>query len=233
MISRRIITPSVTIFFILASLFLMFGTVMFSATEVLADSRYVIPSAEVVLRSGPGREYKVISVVKDGDSVEFLEENGSYAKVRLANGKEGWMLKRYLSTDPPLSTMVASLRAENEQLKQKEMELTQKFNEVSGNLSKSENDLHSTLNERNKISANFQTLQQDTANVIKIKEDKLKATRQNEVLTQEITALKVENDKLNKDKSIQWFVVGGSVLLVGMFLGRLSSKSRKRKSSLI
>ena len=233
MIIRRNQAPSVTIFFLLASLFLSFGTVLFSATVVVADSRYVIPSAEVVLRSGAGREYKVISVVKDGDLVELLKEDGSYASVRLANGKEGWMLKRYLSADPPLSNIVASLRAENEQLKQKEIALTQKFSEVSANLSKTENDLHSTLDERNKITTDFQTLQQDTANVIKIKEDKLKATRQNEALTQEITALKEENDRLNKDKSIHWFIVGGGVLLVGMFLGRLSSKSRKRKSSLI
>ena len=67
MIIRRIIVPSATIFSLLASLFLSFGTMMFSATEVVADSRYVIPSAEVVLRSGAGREYKVIGVVKDGD----------------------------------------------------------------------------------------------------------------------------------------------------------------------
>lgn len=233
MISRRIIPSSETIFFMLASLFLTFGTVMLSTTEVIADSRYVIPSAEVVLRSGVGREYKVISVVKDGDSVELLKEDGSYALVRLANGKEGWMLKRYLSADPPLSNIVDSLRAENDQLKQKEIELTQKLSEVSANLGKSDNDLQSTLNERNKISTDYQTLQQDTANVIKIKEDKLKATRQNEELTQELTALKEENDRLNKDKSIHWFLIGGGVLLVGMFLGRLSSKSRKRKSSLI
>ncbi len=233
MIMRRIIVPSATICFLLGSLFLSFSTVIFSATEVAADSRYVIPSAEVVLKSGAGREYRVISVVKDGDLVEFLEQDGSYAMVRLANGKEGWMLKRYLSTEPPPATIVASLRAENEKLKQKELELSQQFSELSANLSKAKTDLNSTLDEKKQVATDYQNLQHDTADVIKIKEDMLKATQQNEVLTQEITAIKVENDKLRKDTSIYWFMTGGGVLLVGMFLGGLSSKSRKRKSSLM
>lgn len=231
--TRRIIVPSATVCFLLASFFLSLSTVMFSATEVIADNRYVIPSAEVVLKSGAGREYRVIGVVKDGDTVEFLEEDGSYAMVRLSNGKEGWMLKRYLSVQPPPATIVASLRAENEKLKQKELELSQQFSEVSANLDKTKNDLNSTLNEKSQVATDYQNLQQDTADVIKIKEDMLKATRENEVLTQEITAIKKENDKLNKDKSINWFMAGGGVLLVGMVLGNLSSKSRKRKSSLL
>ena len=231
--TRRIIVPPAIACFLLASFFLSLSTVIFSATEVIADSRYVIPSAEVVLKSGAGREFRVIGVVKDGDSVEFLEEDGSYARVRVANGKEGWMLKRYLSVQPPPSTIVASLRAENEQLKQKELELSQQFSEVSANLDKSKNELNSILNEKNQVATKYQNLQQDTADVIKIKNDMLAATQQNEELTQEITALKEENDKLNKDKSINWFMAGGGVLLVGMILGSLSSKSRKRKSSLM
>lgn len=233
MMIRRFIAPPASILFLLASFFLSLGTMMFSATEVVAESRYVIPSAEVVLRSGAGREYKVTAVVKDGESVDFIKEDDAYAMVRMANGKEGWMLKRYLSADPPLSTVIASLRAENEKLKQTELELTQKLSELSANLSKTETNLQSTLNEKNQITTDYQTLQQDTANVIKIKEDMLKATEQNEVLTQEITALKEDNAGMNKDKSIHWFMAGGGVLLAGVFLGSLSSKSRKRKSSLM
>ena len=231
---RRIKVSSQTLlFFFGLGFFLPLSTVMFSVTDVVAENRYVIPSAEVVLRSGAGREYKVIGVVKDGDSVEFIEEDEAYALVRHRSGKEGWMLKRFLSIDPPLSTVVASLRAENEKLKETETEITRKFTEVSANLSKAETDLNSTLNERNQITADFQTLQQDTADVIKIKEDMLKATQQNELLAQEMGTLKEENNRLKKDKSVNWFIAGGGVLLVGMFLGRLSSKSRKRKSSLM
>jgi SH3 domain protein len=68
---------------------------------------------------------------------------------------------------------------------------------------------------------------------MKIKEDMLQATKENELLVQQMASLKEENSKLNKDKSINWFLAGGGVLLVGMSIGRLTSKSRKRKSSLM
>lgn len=232
-IKRIKVASKSLLFFLGCVFFLSFNAMIFSVTEVAAENRYVIPSAEVVLRAGAGREYKVTGMVKDGDSVEFLKEDESYALVRLRSGKEGWMMKRFLSIDPPLSTIVESLRAENEKLKEREIEITQKFEEVSANLSKAETDLNSILNERNQITSDFQALQQDTADVIQIKEDMLKATRQNEVLVQEMISLKEENTSLKKDSSINWFIAGGGVLLVGMFLGRLSSKSRKRKSSLM
>ncbi|NOR25488.1 MAG: TIGR04211 family SH3 domain-containing protein [Desulforhopalus sp.] len=234
MIIRRITKLSETLCFLLVlSFFLPFCSVMFSATEVVAADRYVKPSAEVVIRTGEGRKYKVIAMVKDGATVELLKEGDSYAMVRLANGKKGWMLKRFLSVDPPLSTVVVSLRTENEKMKQKEIEVTQKFEELSVTLIQLETDLKSTILERDQITIDYQNLQQDTANVIQIKEDMLKATQENEVLVEEMATLKEENEGLHNDKSINWFMAGGGVLLVGMFIGRLTSKSRKRKSSLM
>ena len=235
MINGRITTSSGTplIFLLAFSIFLSCSTIMCSTTEVVAASRYVQPSAEVVLRTGEGREYKVIGMVKDGDAVDLLQEGESYAMVRLADGKEGWMLKRFLSVQPPLSTIVESLRAENEKMKEEKKEALQKYDEVFATLSQAETNLDLTISERDQINSDYQNLQLDTADVIQIKEDMLKATKENELLVQEMASLKEENNKLKKDESINWFLAGGGVLLVGMAIGRLSSTSRKRKSSLM
>jgi SH3 domain protein len=234
MINRPTIKISrVFIFLLLLSFLLPCSTIFFSAKAVNAATRYVMPSAEVVVRTGQGNEYKIIGMVKDGDVVDLLQESDAYAMVRLPDGREGWMLKRFLSAAPPLSVVVASLRAENEKMKQREMEQTQQVNEISENLKKAEAELVSILTERDRIKTDYQNLRQDTADVILIKEDMLRVTKENELLVQEMAALKEENNKLNKDRSINWFLAGGGVLLVGMFIGRLSSASRKRKSSLL
>jgi SH3 domain protein len=172
-------------------------------------------------------------VVKDGDVVELLEEGDSYARVRLTDGQEGWMLKRFLSITPPLSVTAPSLRAENEKMKQREIEVTQKYDEISASFSRMETELQTILAERDQLKSDYQNLQEATADVMKIKEDMLQATKENELLVQQMASLKEENSKLNKDKSINWFLAGGGVLLVGMSIGRLTSKSRKRKSSLM
>lgn len=226
-INRNIKSPGIIAFLFVVTLFLI------CAIEAGAAGRYVKPSAEVVLRTGASREYKVIGMVKSGDAVELLEEGDAYSKVRTAKGKEGYMLTRFLSVNPPLTSVVASLRAENETLKQKENEMLQKLELVAETLKKTEMDLSSALSERDQITTDYQTLQRDTADVMKIKEDMEKATLENKSLIDEIMVLKEENISLKKDKSFNWFMAGAGVLLMGMFLGRILSKSRKRKSSLM
>jgi SH3 domain protein len=231
---RRISQSSGPLVLLLAlAVVLPLGAIFLPAIAVVAESRYVKPSAEVVVRTGEGTEYKIIGMVKDGDAVELLREGTAHALVRLANGKEGWMLKRFLSVQPPLSVTVASLRAENETMKQKEIELTRNYDEVSTALNNAQTELQAILAERDRLKADYQVLREDTADVVKIKEDMLKATEENELLVEQMAALEEENSKLNKDKSINWFLAGGGVLLVGMSIGRLTGKSRKRKPSLI
>lgn len=226
-------SPQTLVFLSAFSIVLSLGILLLSATWSQAVTRYVKPSAEVVLRTGQGTEYKIIGMVKDGDAVDLLEEGDSYALVRLANGKEGWMIKRYLSSEPPVSTLVASLRAENERIKKEEAETSRKLEEITTTLKKTETELSVTLSERDKIRTEYQTLQKDTADVIQIKENMQKATKENESLVREMASLKEENNKLNNNKSVNWFMAGAGVLLAGMFLGRLTSKSRRRKPSLM
>ncbi len=234
MIIRHITKPFRTIVFLAAFGFLLqFCSTLFLITAAAAETRYVNPSAEVVVRTGEGNQYKIIDMVRDGDTVDLLREGDSYALVRLADGKEGWMLKRFLSAEPPSSVLVKSLRAENDKLKQKTEELTTNLQEVSANLNRTQTDLQSILDERDRIKNDYRQLQEDTADVVKIKEEMEAASTENKTLVQEMASLREENEKLKKDKAINWFMAGGGVLLVGMFMGRLTSKSRKRKSSLI
>jgi len=232
-IGRTLKSPQTLVFLPAFSIVLSLALLLLSATWSPAVTRYVKPSAEVLLRTGQGTEYKIIGIVKDGDVVDLLEEGDSYALVRLADGKEGWMVKRFLSAEPPISSLVASLRAENERMKKEQAEMSRKLEEITTTLKNTETELSVTLSERDGIRTEYQTLQHDTADVIQIKEDMQKATRENESLAQEMASLKEQNNTLNKNKSVNWFMAGAGVLLAGMFLGRLTSKSRRRKSSLM
>jgi hypothetical protein len=56
--------------------------------------------AYVNLREGPGTQYKVIGKAYGDNSIEILDENPSWLRVRLENGTEGWMSKRAASESP-------------------------------------------------------------------------------------------------------------------------------------
>jgi len=212
---------------------LMVVILLFSASAALAQTRYIKPSSEIVVRRGQGNEFKIIAMVKDGVAVEFLEASKTHAKIRLANGKEGWILKRFLSDGPPLEAIVASLRTKNEIVVQKEIDATLKFNAVSATLTQTEQELDATLRERDQLKADYLTLQEDTANTIQMKNDLEKSIKNNEILSQKLATLQLENNSLEDDNSFKWFLAGGGVLVFGMLIGSIFTKSSKRRPSLL
>jgi SH3 domain protein len=212
---------------------LMVVIILFLATTVLAQTRYIKPSSEIVVRRGQGTEFKIIAMVKDGVSVEFLEASKTHARIRLANGKEGWILKRFLSNEPPLDAIVASLRTENEIVVQKEIDTTLKFDAMSATLTQTEQELDATLRERDQLKADYLQLQEDTADTILMKTDLEKSIKNNEILSQKLAALQLENSSLEDDNSFKWFLAGGGVLVFGMLIGSISTKSSRRKPSLL
>lgn len=211
----------------------IFCTILFTATTALAETRYIKPSTEAVVRRGQGNQYKIVAMVKSGLNVEFVEEGTTHTKIRLANGKEGWIVKRFLSKEPPLDQIVASLRTENETLKQKEIEASQKFDAVSETLAQTTKELDATLAERDQIQADFLKLQHDTEDVVLIKKNLEKTLKNNRQLSATMSVIQQENDTIKDDLAFKWFLAGGGVLVFGMIIGSIFTKSRKRKPSLL
>ncbi len=207
--------------------------VLLAPVTVQAEKLFVKPSSEVVVRTGQGTDYKIIAMVKDGASVEFIEEENSYTKVRLKNGVEGWMLKRFLSSEPPLTEIVETLRGENQAVKEMELQATQKLDEVSSSLEETKSQLETLLAERDKLNNTYQTLLSDTADVVKIKQQQQTTSEENKNLIDKLTLAEEENETLKKDKTMHWFLAGAGVLLLGILLGKMPGPSRRRKSSLM
>lgn len=214
-------------------LLLPISMVLFSQVVALAETRYVKPSFEVVVRRGQGTEYKIIAMVKDGTPVDFLEEGEDFSRVRLANGKEGWMLKRFLSLEPPLNEVVDSLRAENEALQQKEFIASQQLEALTTTLNRTKQERDSAINASELSQTHYQKLEQETANVAQLKNTMQKITGENRALTQKLALFKQESDALKTNYALKWFLTGGGVLFFGMIIGGLARGSRKRKSSLL
>lgn len=203
-----------------------------AVVDASIETRYVKPTAEVVVRRGQGNEFKIIGMVKDGERVDFLEQSGSYARIRFGD-KEGWVLKRYLSEDPPLDQVVLSLQEERDELEQANLDMSEKAQLASTELSRIQAELDTILVERDQLARDYQNLQNDTANVVQIKNDMARISTENEKLQQSLTSMSDENRELKKEAAIHWFLAGAGVLLVGILIGRLPGPSRRRKSSLL
>ncbi|MFT5700807.1 MAG: SH3 domain protein [Desulforhopalus sp.] len=209
------------------------GTIAFTFSSVSARSLYVAPSAEVAIRRGQGTEYKIVAMVKDGQKVEVIEETVNYTNVRLASGKEGWVLSRFLSPDPPLAMVVDTLQSEKDTLQEKSTAATEKIKELSLRLSSTQEELNNLRSDRDILSKEYETLQIDTADVVQIKRDLEKTAVENGALLEKLALVEEQYNAIKKDSTMYWFLAGAGVLIVGIILGKMPGPSRKRKSSLL
>ena len=228
--------------------YLIFSLIVFlamlTAFSGWAESLYVKPSSEITMRRGKGTDFKIIAVLKDGTPVELLAESDDWAQVMLESGKEGWVLRRFLSATPPLDQQVELLQREKEvltettqTLKNRVDQLTAEKDEVERRLGDEKNEVERELNqcvvERTTINEDFVTLQEDTADVIQTKNDLESALTRVADLERQTEVLKKENQRLSKTDTLKWFLAGGGVFFVGWIIGMISRRSRKKRSSLL
>src|SRR3990172_388636 len=88
-----------------------------TAVSVYADTRYVSDELIITMRAGAGVDYRIIRSLKAETPLEVLEETGEYYRVQTKDGKEGWVLKQYITADIPKTIIIAGLRKEIEKLK--------------------------------------------------------------------------------------------------------------------
>ena len=96
-----------------------------------AQTVYVNGYREVMLRSGPSVEHRIIAVLRTGNDMEVLGEDGDYNLISLPDGRQGYVLKSFLTEEAPperrvedLSATVQTQAAELEDLRARNQRLT-------------------------------------------------------------------------------------------------------------
>ncbi len=216
---------------IITGVFLL--SLLMTAAAVAEETRFVYLSGDIPVRRGQGNGYKIVKMIKNGEKVDLLAENEGWAKIRAANGTEGWMVKRFLREEAPPFKLVQILRSENDQLIAKNTELNQELTELKELQATTGADLSACIAQRDTIDRNFKTLQADTTDVVAIK-NKMAAT---EVEIKEVrsvlVAVQQQNTALKQKATLLWFLAGGGVLLLGWLIGLVTGGARKQRSSLM
>lgn len=196
-----------------------------------AETMYVTDSFEVTIRTGKDITHKILAFAKSNQKLEVVEQEDEWAFVRLQNGKEGWMLNRFLTKDIPKSVQITNLKRRNENLvrtvslyKEENEELKKETREQSAGLKKQEKTSR-------KIEEEYNTLKRESADFLKLKGSYEKASEALAVQTKQVEVLESEVKSLRWNKGLRWFLSGAAILLAGILLG--VSFRRQRKSSLL
>lgn len=95
-------------------LFTLCWTLAAQAQEPASAVRYISDETAITLRQDKGMNAPVAALLKSGTRVEMIEDDkpSGYARVRVAPGREGWVLSRYLSNEPAARERLAAVQSQ-------------------------------------------------------------------------------------------------------------------------
>ena len=130
------------------------------ALAALADQAWVHGEMRLNLRSGPGEQYRIMEVLKTGDSLEVLKRDDKWTMVRTPAGDEGWIPGGYLDPQPPptvrleeLEAEVANLRDALERTEAEASSLRQSSEELASNDSEQKTEIERLTKENYRLHA--------------------------------------------------------------------------------
>ena len=193
---------------------------------------YVTDVLKVTLRTGPSIENKIIKIIESGQRVEVLNPAQEWSQVRLFDGKEGWILNRYLISSETNKIRLDRLESEHSELKTKFKTILEENSKL-----KTENEtLSSALSESEKalkkVRSDYKSLKTSSAEFLTLKSNYEKASRQLSEQSEKADKLEKQVAKLEFSSYIKWFLAGSGVLIVGFIIG-FSTKRQRRQSSLL
>ncbi len=207
--------------------------VMVGITWAEVTTQWVRDRIVVSLRDAPGREGKVLRSIATGTEVRVLEysDNGTYVKVALKNGTEGWVAARYLVDKPIAAIRLAAMEAEWEQFKKENARLKKELEDLQA-LSGDMEALRKLRDENERLTAEVERFKEINAEPLAFASENEELRNKNVALEKELQMvsqeLQVARDRSDRD----WFLLGAGVLIAGILVGIVLPRLRvKRRNS--
>jgi SH3 domain protein len=198
-----------------------------------SETSYITDDIRVMLRSDAGMDRRIIAMPKSGTRVEVLEgrENG-WSKVRLPDQNEGWLLTRYLNPELPSKEVIAKVKGENEVLRQQAKTMV----EENVRLKRERKDLERALSKQTKAAGtlrkSYETLKSGSSEYLSLKASYDKVSKDLVTRTKRQAELEEELRAFQESQTLRWFVAGAAVLFVGLIIGFMARRPRRRPSLL-
>ena len=204
---------------------------LFSAS-VYGETMYVSDVLKLTLRTGPSIENKIISVIESGQMMEVIKFGDEWSQVQLPNGKEGWVLSRYLTTNETHNIILERLEAKHKNLMIQAAELLEENNRLKAENKRLSTEFNANQKQLAKTQADFEALKTEVAEFLTLKTNYTLAASQLAEQTAKAKQLEEELSSLEMNTYIKWFLAGSGVLIVGFLIG-FSTKRQRRRPALV
>jgi SH3 domain protein len=195
------------------------------ASVCSAQAMYVNDVKNITMRTGPGNENQIVAMINSGEQLELLKEQGDWALVRKGEGMEGWVISRFLTREKPAKIVLKELTEKYDALVEKAKILEEENIRIK-------TELEENIRKLTEITALYETLKAGSAEFISVKGELEKASKalgevQSNEAELERTVVRLRNNQILKG-----MIMGGGILFLGIVLGAISKRQRRRSSLL-
>jgi SH3 domain protein len=193
---------------------------------------YVSDILKLTLRTGPSIENKIISVLESGQMMEVVEFGDEWSRVQLPNGKEGWVLSRYLTTNETNNIKLQRLETKHKNLMIQSAELLEENNRLKEENKKFSTQFKTNQKQLAKTQTDYEALKAEAAEFLTLKTNYERAASELAEQTAKAQKLEEQLSSLEMNTYIKWFLAGSGVLIVGFIIG-FSTKRQRRRPALL
>lgn len=216
-----------------AALLIWFIYCILYSVLVSADTRYVSDQLEVTLRRGPTLSHAVLRMLKSGTAVEVLEVDAEtgHTRVKTNGGVEGWILSRYLSTEPTARMQLEKMIKEMGRTDNPDHSVLTQLKTIKSDYESANQRIAKLESENKQLEEQLASIRKTSANVLSIDKENKKLHQKLTTTEERLNTLQLENDELGDRKQRDWFVAGALVLVGGVALGLILPLFTRRKQS--
>jgi len=194
---------------------------LFATSAAVAAPAWVSDQFEITLRSGPSTSNAIQLMVDSGLRLEVLERDAEsgYSRVRTPGGTEGWVLSRYLMSEPSAREQLEKLTSQLTSATSRGSSLDSQMKAVKSEYDSANRQIAKLEREKAAVEKELSAIRRTAANVLAIND-------QNKSLMDQLAAAQIrgdtleqENRQLSGQSTRYWFMTGALVLLVGVVLG--------------
>lgn len=186
-----------------------------------SETAWVSDEFEVMLRSGPSTSNAIQLMVGSGTALEILEADADagYTRVRTGGGTEGWVLSRYLMSEPSAREQLQTLTGELTSATTRGSSLTTALSAIRGEYDAAQRRIEALESEKSELEQELAEIKRTASNVLTINDENTALRNQITDTDIRVGALEQENRKLSSQTARYWFLAGGLVLVIGIILG--------------
>ena len=174
------------------------------------------------VRAGQGNQYRIIHQgLRSGTSVEVIEHNQDtgYSRIRFGTDeREGWILTRYLSTQPIAADRLAEANSELEQLRQQLADRDSELDQTRQELQNEESTRQSLEQELSEVSEELEHVLSISEDAINLEQRATEMRETKQELQREVELLGTENQRLKDRRDSDFMLMGGGLVIAGIFI---------------